>query len=397
MSARAPYFLQMQSALHAAGIATPTLVIDRARLNANIDTVMGALPEGMGYRIVAKSLPSRALLEHVRARSGTDRLMVFNLPMLLELSIAMPDASLLLGKPLPVAAARACFKRLLAGAGARAANVQWLVDTPERLAQYADLAEAVGENLQVNLEIDVGLHRGGFQPGEALGAALQQVRESNRLSFAGFMGYEPHLPALPEKGGWRERALQGAWQVYRQANELAEETLGPSAMAQATRNAGGSPTYRLYRDTSIANEVSVGSALVKPTHFDTDLLAAHQPAAFIAAPVLKRMDGVQMPGLEFADPATPSPPPQPGTTLFTYGGKWMADPVDPAGLENHKVIGRSSNQEMLVGAPDLPVSVDDFVFLRPHQSEAVFLQFGDIAVYEDGAIVDTWPVFPASA
>jgi D-serine deaminase-like pyridoxal phosphate-dependent protein len=75
----------------------------------------------------------------------------------------------------------------------------------------------------------------------------------------------------------------------------------------------------------------------------------------------------------------------------------MADPVDPAGLETHKIIGRSSNQELLVGPPDLDIRVDDFVFLRPHQSEAVFLQFGDIAVHENGAIVDTWPVFPASA
>ena len=52
---------------------------------------------------------------------------------------------------------------------------------------------------------------------------------------------------------------------------------------------------------------------------------------------------------------------------------------------------------MLNGGPDLDISPDEFVFLRPHQSEAVFLQFGDIAVYEDGAIVERWPVFDYSA
>ena len=41
-----------------------------------------------------------------------------------------------------------------------------------------------------------------------------------------------------------------------------------------------------------------------------------------------------------------------------------------------------------------PLAVGDHVFLRPQQSEFVFLQFGDIAVYEQGRIVDTWPVFP---
>jgi D-serine deaminase-like pyridoxal phosphate-dependent protein len=52
---------------------------------------------------------------------------------------------------------------------------------------------------------------------------------------------------------------------------------------------------------------------------------------------------------------------------------------------------------MLNGGPELDIQTDEFVFLRPHQSEAVFLQFGDIAVYEDGKITDFWPVFEASA
>jgi D-serine deaminase-like pyridoxal phosphate-dependent protein len=35
----------------------------------------------------------------------------------------------------------------------------------------------------------------------------------------------------------------------------------------------------------------------------------------------------------------------------------------------------------------------DHVFLRPTQSESVLLQFGDLRVVEDGALVDRWPVF----
>ncbi len=39
------------------------------------------------------------------------------------------------------------------------------------------------------------------------------------------------------------------------------------------------------------------------------------------------------------------------------------------------------------------LQVDDWVFLRPTQSEHVMLQFGDLRVVKDGALVDTWPVF----
>ncbi|MBI1365571.1 MAG: DSD1 family PLP-dependent enzyme [Alphaproteobacteria bacterium] len=394
---RAAYFLTMQKALIDAGIATPTLVIDREKLNANIDVLTKHLPAGMGYRIVAKSLPSSDLIAHIRARSGSDRLMTFNLQMLEELSAKMPEADQLLGKPLPVAAARRYFERLPAANAAAADRVQWLVDTPRRLAQYSALAKTVGRRLRVNVELDVGLHRGGFVAGAALGETLAAIKADPSLTFAGFMGYEPHVPALPKAFGWRERGLHAAWRAYQAALEQAAERFGGETVSSLCRNAAGSPTYRYYETTEIANEISAGSCLVKPTHFDTELLKPHQPAGFIATPVIKAMDKTRMPGLEFADGVKRAWDPNYQRTIFIYGGNWLADPVDPPGLSYNKTFGRSSNQEMLNGGRDLSVRPDEFVFFRPHQSEAVFLQFGDIAVYEDGAIVGRWPVFPASA
>ena len=394
---RDPYFLSMQAALADAGIAWPTLVVDRARLTANVKTLKSDLPDGMGYRIVAKSLPSLGLLRHIRAISGTDRLMTFNQPMLSLLSVEMPDASQLLGKPLPIVAARHYFDTLPASHTDAAGNIQWLIDTPERLAQYAVLAQQTGRTLNINLELDVGLHRGGFEPGPALAAAIETIKADPSLNFSGFMGYEPHIPALPTALGWRDRALKGAWSIYTAALEQAQEAIGADAMAGLTRNAAGSPTYRYYKDLSVASEVSAGSCLVKPSHFDTELLEPHVPASFIATPVIKSFEHTRLPGLEFADGATAAWNPNSRKTVFIHGGHWLADPVDPPGLEYNKTFGRSSNQEMLNGGPELSIAPDEFVFLRPQQSEALFLQFGDIAVYEDGAIVDTWPTFPVSA
>jgi D-serine deaminase-like pyridoxal phosphate-dependent protein len=394
---RDAYFLDVQKALVAAGIAMPTMVVDRARLNANIDTLKGFLPPGMGYRIVAKSLPSLGLIDHIRKRTGTDRLMTFNLPMLLDISQAMPEASQLLGKPLPVQAARQYFEQLPLEVSGAAENIQWLVDTPERVAQYAVLADEFGRDLALNVELDVGLHRGGVVPGEVLGTMLAAILAHPRLRFAGFMGYDPHIPSLPTAMGWRDRAVKGVRKTYADALVQAGDVFGADVMAGITRNAAGSPTYRTYQDTEIASEVSVGSCLVKPTHFDTELLEPHVPASFIATPVIKSLPVTHMPGLEFADGATRAWNPNVSKTVFIYGGNWLADPVDPPGLEYNKTFGRSSNQEMLNGGPELEISPDEFVFLRPHQSEAVFLQFGDIAVYEDGAIVERWPVFDYSA
>lgn len=394
---RDPYFKALQAALTEAGVAGPTLVVDRGRLDANIETLMNQLPAGMGYRIVAKSLPSPALLAHVRRRTGTDRLMTFNQPMLADLSRLMPEADQLLGKPLPVAAAANYLDTLPVEQRSAVDRVQWLVDSPERLAQYEALAKARGLTLRINLELDVGLHRGGFTPGEALAGALDRLRRSEWLTLSGFMGYEPHIASIPTWFGWRRRLWERAQSVYRDALDQVREVLGQGVAESLTLNGGGSPTYRLHGAASPVNEVSVGSALVKPTHFDLPDLAPLQPAAFIATPALKGPEPTRVPGLEALAGPVARLKPSKARSLFIHGGHWLADPVDPPGLHFSRLVGRSSNQEMLLGGRDLAIRADEFVFFRPHQSEAVFLQFGDIALYEDGAIVDWWPVFPPSA
>ncbi len=390
---RDPYFLRLDAALKAARIAAPTLIIDRTRLYANIDTLLGHLPEGMGFRIVAKSLPCLPLLHHIRTRTKTRRLMTFNEPMLSAIYKDMPDADQLLGKPLPIEAARLFYERARNPEGLD--HIQWLIDTPERLAQYEVLAKSLNRTLRINFEIDVGLHRGDFVPGDAFAAALESVRSSNRLQLAGIMGYEPHLAAIPEDGGWRARATEGAHKLYRAALDQIDCVFGAGKSDGLTRNTAGSPTYRNYPSTELANEISAGSCLVKPTDFDTPLLAPHLAASFIATPALKVIRGTHYPGAEYRDR-----PPAAGTqadTIFIHGGYWLANPVDPPGVARDTRAGHSSNQERLTAPPGIALAPDDFIFFRPHQSEAVFLQFGDIAVYDGEAIIDGWPVLPASA
>ena len=394
---RDPYFLRLQDALRREGVGTPALVIDRDRFDANVALLKRSLPAGMGYRIVVKSLPSPTLVSRIRAGTGTDRLMTFNLPMLLSFAAAMPDAGQLLGKPLPIAAAKSFFAALPADQREAAKRIVWLIDTPERFDQYEQLALAEGLTLDAAFELDVGLHRGGQVAGPTLGAMLDKAKGSKAVRFAGLMGYEPHIPSIPETLGLRQGAIDAAWSAYGAAKDQARAALGADALDRKILNAAGSPTYRLYTDTKVANEVSVGSALVKPSDFDTPLLVDHKPAAFIATPVIKTRAPTLLPeGVGFLSTLQSAWDPNSRRTLFLYGGHWLANPVDPPGLQLNGIFGRSSNQEMLNGGANLAVRPDDFVFFRPTQSEAVLLQFGDLLVYDGERIVDRWPVLPAS-
>ena len=158
---RDPYFVRLQEALNNASIVQPVLLIDRQRLEHNMAQLVSDLPAGLDLRIVAKSLPVPELLKLVCSKFDLHRYMTFNLPMLQSVAELDPQANQLLGKPLPVGAAAQFYASHQSGEG----RVYWLIDTLTRLRQYADLAQNLNRKLDIVLELDVGLHRGGFETG----------------------------------------------------------------------------------------------------------------------------------------------------------------------------------------------------------------------------------------
>ncbi|HTX49121.1 MAG TPA: alanine racemase [Caulobacteraceae bacterium] len=378
------YFAGLQNALKHAGVAQPTLVVDRDRLDANIAAIRHALePSPMALRVVSKSLPAPGLLSRVLEGSGAERLMVFNGVMLDETATYYPDADVLTGRPLP-AVQVADFVRRHANSHAAAARPQWLADSAHRIAEYAEIARATNQPMRINLEFDVGLHRGGLPDLEALGRAIDLVQLEPLLSIAGLMGYDAHVPAAKSP----ETEAAKAQERYGAAAHLLSERLG--GVAGLTLNTAGSPTFAFHLHDPYANEVSIGSAFVKPAHYDLPTLAELRPAAFIAEPVLKVMDPAVYPRRERLTGAFNALDPNSRRGFFLYGGYGDARPVSPKGLRFSALYGGRS---MLAGSDKVELAQDDFVFLRPTESEGVFLQFGDIAVYDGEAISDWWPTF----
>jgi D-serine deaminase-like pyridoxal phosphate-dependent protein len=386
------YFTGLSNALRDAGIANPVMVIDRGRLNANIATVRQAVGgTGHAVRVVAKSLPAPQLLDAVMTGTGTARAMVFNGATLEQVGAARPQADLLLGKPLP-AVQVAAFARRHAADESPAAHPQFLADSGERLAQLIDIARATNRALRVNFEIDVGLHRGGFASDQDLAEAVAMAQGEKLIEPSGLMGYDPHVVKMP----WQGAALAAVHRRYESSRAVLQEKLQADPRG-LTLNTAGSPTYRLHLDDVNANELALGSAFVKPADFDIPSLSTHVPAAFIATPVIKAAGQTRIPGLEFLAPLLNLLDANSARSFFIYGGHWLAKPESPKGLEYSALFGRSSNQELLTGSARVRLKQDDYVFLRPTQSEAVFLQFGDLIVYENGKITDRWPTFPISA
>lgn len=391
------YFGALNALLRAQGPGRPLLVLDLDRLDRNIARLKAGIATGKHYRVVAKSLPSVPLIRHVLDATGSRRVMSFHQPFINALARDIPDADILLGKPMPVQAAATFYRQLDRAAGfAPEQQLQWLVDTPGRLAQYAQLARTLGTRLRINVEIDVGLHRGGLSAPEQLDAMLATIAaDPQHLAFAGLMGYDAHVGKIPALIESRAQSHARATDTYRAFIARAQARLSPAEMSALTFNGAGSPTFLLHDAASPLNDVAAGSALVKPVDFDLELLADFEPAAFIATPVLKAMDGLQLPGVAALGDAWALWDSNRRRTFFIYGGRWMAHYASPAGLADNGLYGSSTNQTIVNASQAVNLAVDDYVFLRPTQSEAVLLQFGDLLAVRGGEIAGYWPVLAA--
>ena len=399
MSAHDPYFARLEKLLQEQGDGRPTAILDLDRLERNADKLKERLPPAFaagGLRLVNKSLPSPQLLRFLADRLGCRKQMVFHWPFLVEAAAHFPHHDFLFGKPMPVQGAEAALARFATTHFDVSRNVQWLIDTPQRLTQYRELARRRGIRLRISLEIDVGLHRGGAASPEDLGPLLRQIAEDpDHLEFSGFLGYDAHVGKLP---GWlesRQASLEKSRERYRAFREWGSRNFPELFGGEKIFNGAGSPTFLLHGEDGPINEVALGSVLVKPEHFELDILSDFEPAFYIATPVLKSLPGTSLPGLEAISKIV-APLVGRDRTYFIYGGRWMATPCSPPGLRTNEMYGKSLNQAILNGPATPALEVDDWVFLRPQESEAVMLQFGDLLAVQGGKLAGRWPVFAES-
>ncbi|MEM9930462.1 MAG: alanine racemase, partial [Bacteroidota bacterium] len=370
------YFGRLNAALKKYARAIPCMLVDLDRVDHNIARFQATLNPKCDVRLVVKSLPSWPLIQYISQRLGTNKLMVFHQPFLTDLTSKLnAKADVLLGKPMPIKTACYYYDHLpecTVGFDPYR-QIQWLVDTQVRLEEYTDLAKTLGRKLRLNLEIDVGLHRGGFATLEELSTALAWFQtHPDHIEFSGFMGYDPHVVKMPRILRSVRKGLEKSNQFYRACTLLVQTDFPDLWHDDLTFNGAGSPTASLHQFAdSPLNDIAAGSCFVKPSTFDIPTLEDYLPTCFIATPVLKKLSGTQLPGLETFRSWLPIFKPSWAQSFFIYGGYWKADYVFPPGVRENKLFGPSTNQSMINAPRDVKLAVDDFVFLRPWQSEFV--------------------------
>lgn len=402
-------FLAWNEALRTNAGGRESALVDLDAVDHNLKLVGDTLGSNIALRLVAKSLPSIQLLEYMMVTACTNRIMAFSEGMVRDLLCRFgSDVDILLGRPQTADAAARTFDTLDAqssGGPNPAAGVRWLVDTAERMQNYANLADERGVAINVAVEIDVGLRRGGARNNDELLAMLGVIDESPLLQLAGFMGYDGQVPFAPE-GANPVNELRNVQTRYQGFVDAARNAYPAMFDGPLVYNSGGSRTYHYYTDEldTPVNEVAMGSAFFYPSDFSNIPETELRRATFLATPVIKRIDPAEAPFapgfLERLAETNPAYEVQyivvaggfPGEQLYPQG--LVVNPVTSSAGdgEGGGVVNLLSNQAEWLGARAVPLEVGDLIFYHPWEGDGV-RWLSRLDVFRGDELVDQWPTF----
>lgn len=246
-----------------------------------------------------------------------------------------------------------------------------LADDPDAVQEIHRAAHAAGQQVNLMVDLDVGMHRTGVAPGDAAAALARQIAQSAGLRFVGLHAYDGHLgiPDPVERRARWEAALAPVWTLR---TRLQSEGIPVPGVV-----GGGTPTLPLHAGMP-GVECGAGTPLLwdfgQPSHnAELDFLSA--------AVLLTRVVSRPAPGrlcLDLGHKAVASEMAQPRVRLF--------------GLEDATPVGHSEEHLVLETprAAEFPVGTVLYGLPR-HVCPTVALQ-SEVFPVQDGRAGGSWPV-----
>jgi len=244
------------------------------------------------------------------------------------------------------------------------------VDQLENLIQIAGADNEAGTTVHVVIEVDVGLHRSGVQPGEP---ALELAKEACILPgihFSGVLGYEGFTMFEVDRGV-RSRNSQTAMSALLSTSDLIRGAGIPVEIVSA----GGTGTYDITGDIPGVTEVEVGSYVFMDTKYNQLGLDFKQSLTLIAM-----VTSIQAAGRSMIDAGL--------KVLTTDNG--MPELITPDGLkllnlnEEHGIVG--------VNPEKIRPEVGMYVEIIPSHACTTVNLHDRYYIIQDDQLVDIWEI-----
>ncbi|WP_066413971.1 alanine racemase [Halorubrum aethiopicum] len=162
------------------------------------------------------------------------------------------------------------------------------VDGPGNIDPLQEAAADRDEDVDVILEIDVGLHRTGVTPGESTLETARFVREQPNLNLRGLLAYEAHVKSEAETRSEYETYCTEAMDRVQETVDLLES----DGIAVPEVKVGGTATSKYSGQHPVVTEINpgmypfmdVGELEHRPFEVDRDDCAATVVSTVISAP-----------------------------------------------------------------------------------------------------------------
>jgi D-serine deaminase-like pyridoxal phosphate-dependent protein len=165
----------------------------------------------------------------------------------------------------------------------RRAKIGVCVDNPENLEELGNL----GANLDVYIEIEVGMRRCGIAPGQPAVDLARRIVSFKSLRFAGLQAYQgraQHIRSMEE----RHRAIEVAAQHVQHTKRLLAQAGIPCPVVTGA----GSGTFMLEVEAGVWDEIQPGSYAFMDADYARNEWAAPLPrfehALFVLSTVMSR-------------------------------------------------------------------------------------------------------------
>lgn len=244
------------------------------------------------------------------------------------------------------------------------------VDHPRHCDLLEEAMAAVNGKLEVLIEIDVGMGRGGVRRVEDAVTVAKHVAKLKHLKFRGLQAYEGHCMMEPNRDARIVKAGQAANLTGEAVDQLAK-----AGLKCETVSGGGTGTYEFTGADPRYTELQAGSYLLMDM-FHGKLVSGFEQALTVMTTVVVR---------------------QGKTVVLDCGSKSIC--TDEAGTPMKPYPfykARDFHEEHALFDVDdrCNLNIGDTVELIPGYSPSTINMYDVYHVVENGVVVDIWPVIP---
>jgi D-serine deaminase-like pyridoxal phosphate-dependent protein len=351
----------------ATDLDTPALLLDLDILQSNIDRMMGTFREhGIGWRPHTKAIKIPALAHKLLA-AGAHGVTVAKLSEAEIMAQAgIPDI-LITG---PVVGAKKCAR--LANLSKQARPIA-VVDCVDHVDMLDKAGKEYGVKIRTVIEVDLGMHRCGVEPGEPAVALAKEINSRAGLQFEGLMAWEGHALRIKDIDEKRSTVAEAVNKLVDTARAIRAAGIPVNIVS-----CGGTGTYPLSAAAGVngVTEIEAGGGIYGDLVYSRSFGIDHPMAMTVIATVISR--------------------PTPTRIITDAGFKTLSNQgasPEPRDIKNVDAVRLSAEHgTMELSEPNTDVKVGDKVYWRVGYTDATVILHETMYGVRNGIVEVEWPI-----